>query len=115
MPRNSTTILPTPLGKAPARRAAMPATAQAPATTAKRNAEPAKPTASAKPAARPKLPSAAKRSGTHGGQLSIAILAGLALGLITLMIYGFAKPSGPWAFDRPEAKLPSLQSKHTLY
>jgi hypothetical protein len=32
-----------------------------------------------------------------------------------LMIYGFAKPSGPWAFDRPEAKLPSLQSKHTLY
>ena len=115
MPQNSTTILPTPLGKAPARRAAMPTPAKAPATTAKRNGEPAKPVTSAKPAARPKPPSAAKRSGTHGGQLTIAILAGLALGLVTLLIYGFAKPSGPWAFDRPEAKLPSLQAKHTLY
>ena len=69
----------------------------------------------ARPTARPKSAIPAKRSGTHGGKITIAVLAGLALGVVTLMIYGFAKPSGPWPFDRPEAKLPSLQAKHTLY
>jgi hypothetical protein len=116
MPQNSTTTtLPTPLGKAPARRASTPTTAKAPVTTAKRNGEPAKPVTSAKPAARPKFAIPAKRSGTHEGQLTIAILAGVALGLVTLTIYGFAKAPGPWVFDSPKAQLPSLQAKHTLY
>jgi hypothetical protein len=102
-----TTTLSAPRGRAAAR--------PAPATAAQRNAEPAKPATTAKPTARPKSAVPAKRSGTKGGRITIAVLAGLALGLVTLMIYGFAKPSGPWPFDRPEAKLPSLQAKHTLY
>jgi hypothetical protein len=116
MPQNSTTTtLPTPLGKAPARRASTLTAAKAPVTTAKRNGEPAKPVASAKSAARPKFAIPAKRSGTHGGQLTIAILAGLALGLVTLLIYNFSAPMKPWVFDSPKAQLPSLQAKHTLY
>jgi hypothetical protein len=69
----------------------------------------------AKPASRPKPASSAKRRGTQGGQLTIAILGGLAIGLVVLLIYHFSGPTKPWAFDRPEAQLPSLQAKHTLY
>ena len=102
--------MPRAMGEGPARPGAKAATA-----TVKRTDASAKPTSAAKPARRPKPAMPAKRSGTHGGQLTIAILAGLALGLVMLLIYSFAKPSGPWAFDRPEAQLPSLQQKHTLY
>jgi len=56
-----------------------------------------------------------KRASTRSGRTTIAILAGLAIGLVAALVFGLAKPSGNWAFDRPEAKLPSLQSKHTLY
>jgi hypothetical protein len=108
-----TTTMRTPLGKGPARPASARATAKAPATTAKRNGEPGKPKTTAKPASRPKP--AAKRWGTHGGRLSIAILSGLAIGLVTLLIYNFSGPTKPWVFDSPKAQLPSLQSKHTLY
>ena len=57
----------------------------------------------------------AKRASTRSGRLTIAILAGLAIGLVAALVFGLAKPSSDWAFDRPEAKLPSLQSKHTLH
>ncbi|HXP75349.1 MAG TPA: hypothetical protein VN823_14495 [Stellaceae bacterium] len=73
------------------------------------------------PAAKPARPRAArtatppKRPGTNSGRLTIAILSGLAIGLVALLIYSTAGPRTPWAFDRPEAKLPSLQAKHTLY
>ena len=36
------------------------------------------------------------------------------MGLVAMLIYSVAGPKGRWAFDRPEAQLPSLQSKHTL-
>ncbi len=57
----------------------------------------------------------AKPAGTRSGRTTIAVLAGLAIGLVAALIFGLAKPSSDWAFDRPEAKLPSLQSKHTLH
>jgi hypothetical protein len=57
---------------------------------------------------------AGKRSSTPGGRLTIAILGGLAMGLAAMLVYSMAGPRGQWAFDRPEAQLPSLQSKHTL-
>jgi hypothetical protein len=43
------------------------------------------------------------------------VLAGLALGLVALIIYGMSGSRTPWVFDRPEAQLPSPQQKHTLY
>ena len=101
--------MPGRLGAGPARPGAKPATAAVKRTGASAKSAPA-----AKPASRPKTAIPAKRSGTHGGQLTIAILAGLAIGLVMLLIYSFARPT-PWAFDRPEAQLPSLQQKHTLY
>ncbi|HKX10351.1 MAG TPA: hypothetical protein VJN67_19285 [Stellaceae bacterium] len=55
-----------------------------------------------------------KRKSTPGGLLTIAILGGLAIGLVAMVIYGIVGPKSEWAFDRPEAQLPSLQSKHTL-
>jgi len=122
MPQDSiTTTLRTPPGRAPARPAGVRPVAKAPATTAGRNGGAAKPVAAAKPvtrskpAARPKLAIPAKRSGTHEGRLTIAILAGLAIGLVTLVIYNFSGPTTPWVFDSPKAQLPSLQAKHTLY
>jgi hypothetical protein len=51
---------------------------------------------------------------TPGGRLAIAILGGLALGLVAVAIYGMNDSGSDWAFNRPEAQLPSLQSKHTL-
>ena len=76
---------------------------------------------SSAPATKPARPRAArtatppKRAGTKSGRLTIAILSGLAIGLVALLFYGMSQPRTPWAFDRPEAKLPSLQAKHTLY
>ena len=74
-------------------------------------------TSAAKPArpraAKPATPR--KRAGTSSGRLAIAILSGLAIGLVALLFYGMSQPRTPWAFDRPEAQLPSLQAKHTLY
>jgi hypothetical protein len=55
-----------------------------------------------------------KRGGTTGGRLAIAILGGLAVGLVAMVIYGMADWKSDWAFNRPAAQLPSLQSKHTL-
>jgi hypothetical protein len=55
-----------------------------------------------------------KTSGTASGRLAIAILGGLAIGLVAMAIYGMNDSKSNWAFNRPEAQLPSLQSKHTL-
>jgi hypothetical protein len=103
MPQDSTeitTTLSAPLAEDLARRAAARSAARR--TTAR-------------PARRPKPAMPAQRSGTPGGRLAIAILAGLAIGLVTLLIHGFSDPMDRWAFSRPEAQLPSLQAKHTLY
>ncbi len=51
---------------------------------------------------------------TPSGRLAIAILGGLAIGLVAVAIYGINDTGSDWAFNRPEAQLPSLQSKHTL-
>lgn len=51
---------------------------------------------------------------TASGRLAIAILGGLAVGLVAVAIYGVNDSKSDWAFNRPEAQLPSLQSKHTL-
>ena len=55
-----------------------------------------------------------QRKSTPGGLLAIAILGGLAIGVVAMVMYSVLGPKSPWAFDRPEAQLPSLQSKHTL-
>ncbi len=67
----------------------------------------------ARPTAK-KAASARKGSGTPSGRLAIAILGGLAAGLVAVAIYGMNDSGSDWAFNRPEAQLPSLQSKHTL-
>jgi hypothetical protein len=67
--------------------------------------------------ARPAVPAARRKTATKGtasGRLAIAILGGLALGLVAMAIYGVTDSGSNWAFNRPEAHLPSLQSKHTL-
>ena len=115
--------MPTPPGKGSAPRPAAPAASKAASAAAgkpgaPRSASPTKSAAPAKPGSRAKPAKSAtarKQAGTHGGRLTIAVLAGLAMGLVALLIYGMAGPKTPWAFDRPEARLPSLQSKHTLY
>jgi hypothetical protein len=43
-----------------------------------------------------------------------AVLGGIAFGLVLAFAYGLYMPKAPWAFDRPEAQLPSLQPRHTL-
>jgi hypothetical protein len=43
-----------------------------------------------------------------------AVLGGIVLGLVAAFAYGLYMPKAPWAFDRPEAQLPSLQPRHTL-
>lgn len=43
-----------------------------------------------------------------------AVLGGIVLGLVIAFVYGLYMPKAPWAFDSPEAQLPSLQSRHTL-
>ena len=55
-----------------------------------------------------------KRKSTTGGLFTIAILGGLAIGLVAMVVYSIIGPKSEWAFDRPEAQLLSLQSKHTL-
>jgi uncharacterized protein HemX len=74
--------------------------------------------APAKPARPAKSAAAAKRKaatgGTTTGRVAIAILGGLALGLVAMAIYGISDSGSDWAFNRPDAKLPSLQAKHTL-
>jgi len=114
--------MPTPPVKGPAPRPASVATSKAPTVTAKSSgphaAGPAKSAPPTKSASRPKPTTSVKpvkRAGTAGGRLTIAVLAGLAIGLVALVIYGMTGSQTPWAFDRPEAPLPSLQSKHTLY
>jgi hypothetical protein len=57
----------------------------------------------------------AKRASTKGSRLTITILAGLAVGLVAMLVWGTLSPKNPWVFDSPAAKLPSLQTKHTLY
>jgi len=52
--------------------------------------------------------------GTASGRLAIAILGGLAMGLAAMAVYGIRDSGSDWAFNRPEAQLPSLQTKHTL-
>jgi H+/Cl- antiporter ClcA len=51
---------------------------------------------------------------TPSGRLAIAILGGLAIGLAAMAIYGMRDSGSDWAFNRPEAQLPLLQTKHTL-
>jgi len=58
--------------------------------------------------------SAQKKSGTPSGRLAIAVLGGLAIGLVAMAIYGMNDSGSDWAFNRPAAQLPSLQTKHTL-
>ena len=82
-------------------------------TSAKTAAKPAGPKKAAAPAKR--AAAASPRSGTAGGRMAIAILGGLAIGLLAMAIYGFNDSGSDWAFNRPSAQLPSLQSKHTLY
>ena len=66
-------------------------------------------------AGRPKPGAARKKTGgTASGRLAIAILGGLAIGLVAMTIHGISESQSNWAFNRPEAQLPSLQSKHTL-
>jgi hypothetical protein len=43
-----------------------------------------------------------------------AALFGIVFGLLGAFAYGLWMPKSPWAFDRPDAQLPSLQSRHTL-
>ncbi len=85
-----------------------------PASPSARSPAPAKAPAKASGAAKKpvRIP---VQSGTHAGRLTIAVLAGLALGLVALIIYGMSGSRTPWVFDRPEAQLPSPQQKHTLY
>jgi len=65
------------------------------------------------PAAK-KRPAARKQGGTASGRIAIAVLGGLAIGLVAMAIYGMKDSGSDWAFNRPDAQLPSLQSKHTL-
>jgi hypothetical protein len=46
--------------------------------------------------------------------LLTAMLGGIVAGLVVAFVYGIYMPKSPWAFDRPEAQLPSLQPRHTL-
>jgi hypothetical protein len=68
----------------------------------------------AKPGPAKKRPTPPKRGSTAGGRFAIAILGGLAVGVVAMTIYGLKDSGGDWAFNRPEAQLPSLQTKHTL-
>jgi len=43
------------------------------------------------------------------------VQVGIALGLVSALVFGASGPPKPWVFDRPEARLPSLQARHTLY
>jgi hypothetical protein len=61
-----------------------------------------------------RAPTPRRSRSTPSGQLAITILGGLALGLVAMAIYGMRDSGSDWAFSRPEAQLPSLQSKHTL-
>jgi hypothetical protein len=49
----------------------------------------------------------------HG--LKIAVLGAITLAVIAVLVLSSSGPKEPWVFDRPEAQLPSLQTKHTLY
>ena len=42
------------------------------------------------------------------------VLGGIVLSLLIAFVYGLYLPKTPWAFDRPEAQLPSLQVRHTM-
>ena len=72
------------------------------------------PASPGKPAAARKRPAPPKRASTPGGRLAIAVLGGLALGVVAMAVYGIKDSGGDWAFNRPAAQLPSLQTKHTL-
>jgi hypothetical protein len=74
----------------------------------------AKSPAPAKPAPAKKTAAPGKSGGTTGGRLTIAILGGLAVGLVAMLIYSMVDSKSDYAFNRPEAQLPSLQAKHTL-
>jgi len=74
----------------------------------------AKSPAPAKPAPAKRAAAPSKSSGTTSGRLTIAILGGLAAGLVAMLIYSMADSKSDYAFNRPEAQLPSLQAKHTL-
>jgi len=97
-----------PPGKIPA--SPLPASKSAQATPGASHAAAAK----AKARAARRIASPSKRKSTPGGLLTIAVLGGLAIGLVAMVMYSVFGPKSDWAFDRPEAQLPSLQSKHTL-
>lgn len=97
-----------PPGKAPASHPQGSKSATAP-PVASRGAGKAKPAAFQRKGA-----AGGKRKSTSGGLLTIAILGGLVIGLVAMVMYSILGPKGDWAFDRPEAQLPSLQTKHTL-
>ncbi|MGH7126758.1 MAG: hypothetical protein ACREFI_20435 [Stellaceae bacterium] len=71
-------------------------------------------TSKSRTSARPAIKRKKATGSTSGGRLAIAILGGLAIGLVAMAIYGLRDTGSDWAFSRPEAQLPSLQSKHTL-
>jgi len=106
--------LPATSPAAPASKASKTPTSMAKPGAA-RTAGAVKPASPTKLTTRPKLAISAKHSGTHGSQLTVAVIAGLAISLVTLLIYSFSGPTKPWVFDSPKAQLPSLQAKHTLY
>ena len=71
-------------------------------------------TSMSRSSARPPANRKKAAGGTPSGKLAIAILGGLAIGLVAVAVYGLNDSGSDWAFNRPEAQLPSLQSKHTL-
>ena len=67
-----------------------------------------------RPGARPAAPARGRRAPFRRDFVLTALLGGVVIGLAVAFTYGIYKPKTPWAFDRPEAQLPSLQPRHTL-
>ena len=45
----------------------------------------------------------------------IVVVGAITLAVIAVLVLTSSGSKEPWVFDRPEAQLPSLQAKHTLY
>ena len=85
-----------------------------PTAPAPKGSKPASAAGPARGAPAKKAAPRVKPAGTHSGRLSVAILGGLAAGRVAMLIYGIVESRSDYAFNRPAAQLPSLQSKHTL-
>jgi len=94
-----------------------PTATKAPATAApvRRDAGHAPPQAAHKPPTRADTATKPRQQGRFRRDIVLsAVLGGLVVGLVIAFVYGLYMPKAPWAFDRPEAQLPSLQARHTL-